>query len=127
MVIIVAFVLAIKTHRDQDLGGYITFGRAFGVAFLTGLVIAAIGLVWSFLYMQFVDPSILETVAEATRQSMQDQGMSESDIEQAWGITSMFISAPAIALMGFIFTLFGTVIFGLIVAAVMRRNPPEVV
>ncbi len=119
--------MAIKTHRDQDLGGYITFGRAFGVAFLTGLVMAVIGLVWSFLYLQLVDPSIQETIAEATRQSMRDQGMSESDIDQAWGITSMFISAPAIAIMGFIFTLLGTVITGLIVAAVMRRNPPEVV
>jgi hypothetical protein len=123
--IIVAMVLAVKTHRNEDLGGFITFGRAFGVAFLTGLVIAVIGAVWAFVFIQLVDPSILEAIEEATRTSMVDRGMSESEIEQAWGITKMFISAPAIAFFGFIFNLIGAVVVGLIIAAVMKRERPE--
>jgi hypothetical protein len=124
--IIVAMVLAVKIHRNEDLGGFITFGRAFGLAFLTGLVVAVIGFVWSFVFMQFIDPSILQVVEDATRTSMVDRGMSESEMEQAWGITKMFISAPAIAFFGFIFTLIGSVVVGLIVAAVMKRVRPEV-
>lgn len=122
VVIIVIFVLAIKTHRDQDLGGYITFGRAFGVAFLTGLVAALIGLVWTFAFFQFIDPSIQETIAEATRENMLNQGMSEEELQQAWGITSMFISPIALSLFGFVFSILGTVVLGLIVAAVMKRT-----
>ncbi len=122
--IIVAMVLAVKTHRNEDLGGYITFGRAFGLAFLTGLVVAVIGLVWSFLFLQLVDPSILDLIAEATRTSMEERGMSQSEIDQAWGITKMFISAPAIAFFGFIFTLIGSVVASLIVAAAMKRVQP---
>jgi hypothetical protein len=101
--IIVAMVLAVKIHRNEDLGGFITFGRAFGLAFLTGLVVAVIGFVWSFVFMQFIDPSILQVVEDATRTSMVDRGMSESEMEQAWGITKMFISAPAIAFFWFYF------------------------
>jgi hypothetical protein len=124
--IIVAMVLAVKTHRNEDLGGFISFGRAFGAAFLTGLVVAVIGFIWSFIFLQLIDPSILEVIAEATRTSMEERGMSASDIDQAWGITKMFISAPAIAFFGFIFTLFGSVVVGLIVAAVMKRQQPGV-
>lgn len=122
-VIITAMVLAVKTHRDEDLGGYITFGRAYGVVFLTGLIIAVISLIWSYLFMQFIDPGILETVADSTRESMLERGMSESEVEEAWGMTSMFISAPAIAGFAFIFTLVGVALIGLIVAAVMQRKP----
>ncbi len=126
VIITAVFVLAVKTHRDEDLGGFITFGRAFGLAFLTGLVLALVSLVWTYVFMEFIDPSILEAVADKTRSDMLARGMSESQVEDVWGITSKFISAPAIAAFAFIFTLIGNVIFGLIVAAVMQKKEPGV-
>ncbi len=122
---IAVFVLAVKQHRDQDLGGFITFGRAFGVAFLTGLVMAVIGTIWTFLFVQVIDPTILETVADSARNDMLEQGMDDSQIEEAWPMVSMFISGPAMAFFAFLFSVIGSVIFGLIVAAVMQKKRPE--
>ena len=39
---VVFLVLAVREYRDKHQGGFITFGKAFRVAFLTGLMIAVI-------------------------------------------------------------------------------------
>ena len=39
-------IFAIQAHRDTELGGYITFGRAFTVGFVAVMVAGLMGAVW---------------------------------------------------------------------------------
>ena len=113
-IMIGAIVLAIKYYKDELLGGSIKFGTAFKTGLATGLVMAVITAIWTFIFFSFIAPDMGTTILEASRTQMEDQGMSDEQIDQALGITKMFITPGAMT----VFVLFGTVVMAAIIAAI---------
>jgi hypothetical protein len=127
-VMIGGLVLAVRKHRDQELGGFITFGRAFGAGFLTMLVLALITAVWTYIFFNFIATDMLDLIKETSINSMvEKQGMSIEQAEAAMdNPISKSMMNPA---MFTVFAFFGIAvigtIFALIVAAIMKKTPPE--
>lgn len=117
-------VMAIKKHRDEDLGGYISFGRAFWTGFVTIIITRAIFALFSLLYTTVIHPDYAKEMQENLRTLYERQGMSEQQIEQSLGFVQMF-SNP---LIGFGFLLvwaaISGAIVGAIVAAIMQKEKP---
>lgn len=123
VVLMIAFiVLAVKEHRDKELEGMIPFGRAFGTSMLTALYMALIGAVFSFIYVQFIDPGMLDEIVREAERSMAESGSSDEEIEMGMKWVKMFTSAPMLAVWGFLANMFFALIVGLIVSAIMRRG-----
>jgi len=116
-ILIGTFLMAIKKHRE-DLGGFITFGRAFTVAFMTGLVIAVITLIWTYVYLAVIDPSILEQVQAV----MEDQIPEDNP---AAGFLSTMQSPGFMAGSAFLSRIFSALIFGLIAGGIGQRKDPN--
>ncbi|MCO6479165.1 MAG: DUF4199 domain-containing protein [Phaeodactylibacter sp.] len=120
-----AIVLAVKQHRDEELGGFISFGRSFNVGFIVSLVIALISLVWGYIFFAFVEPGLIEEILEASREQMiEQQGMSEEQAEQGLSMMSWMFTPFMMSLMGGIFSLIAGIIFSLIVGAIMKKENP---
>lgn len=127
-VMIGAMVMAINHHRDKELGGYIKFGRAFTIGFIVSLIIAVISAIWTVVFFTMIEPDLINTILEASRDRMiEQQGMSEEQVEQSMPMVKMFVSPGAMAAFAGLGTLFFGLVFSLIVAAVLKKNPPEVV
>lgn len=129
-IMIGGLVLAVRKHRDQELGGFITFGRAFGVGFLTMLVLGLITAVWTYLFFNFIATDMLELIKQASIDRMvEKQGMSVDQAEQAMNnpITKSMMNPVAFTGFALVGILFIGSIFALIVAAIMRKSPPEAV
>jgi small-conductance mechanosensitive channel len=127
-VMIGGLVLAVRKHRDQELGGYITFGRAFGVGFLTMLVLGLISAVWTYVFFNFIATDMLELVKQSSIDRMvEKQGMSVDQAEAAMNnpVTKSMMNPAAFTGFAFVGILFIGAIFALIVAAIMRKSPPE--
>ena len=123
MLIVIVFpILAIRRHRDNDLGGYISYGRGLGTGTLTALIIGLITAIWTIVLYNAIDPSIMDTIMQAQTEGMEESGMSDEDIERAMAMTSKFMTAPVMAIMGLgLYTVFGF-ITSLIAAAVLKRE-----
>jgi len=123
-VLIGAMAMAIKYHRDQQLGGYVSFGRAFYVGFIVTLIITIVSAIWMYIFFAFVEPGLVSDMMEMTREQMiEEQGMSEDQVEQAMQYTAWFMNPVGMAISGGLFTLFFGVVLSLIVAAVMQKKP----
>lgn len=121
-----AIYLATREHRDEELGGYMTYGRGVGIGSVVSLVIAGVTLVWTYVFMAFVATDLVENIRYQMEEQMREQqGMSEAEIEQAMSIAGMFAEPWMIALMAGVITFVTGLIFSLIIAAVMRNDPPE--
>lgn len=120
------FIYAAATkHRDEDLGGYISFGRAFSVGFMAVLAMAIITAVWTYIYMAFIDPGIFDTIRQASiDQMVNQQGMSEEDAERALSMMSFMWNPGMMAVFATFGTLIAGVIIDLIVSAVVKRDNP---
>ncbi len=120
-----AIVLAVKQHRDEELGGFISFGRSFNVGFIVSLAIALISLVWGYIFFAFVEPGLIEEILEASREQMiEQQGMSEEQAEQGLSMMSWMFTPFMMSVMGGIFSLIAGIIFSLIVGAIMKKENP---
>jgi small-conductance mechanosensitive channel len=129
-IMISGLVLAVRKHRDQELGGYITFGRAFGVGFLTMLVLGLVTAIWTYVFFNFIATDMLELIQQASIDRMvEKQGMSVDQAEAAMNnpVTKSMMNPVAFTGFAFVGILFIGAIFALIVAAIMRKSPPEAV
>ncbi|MCI5080714.1 MAG: DUF4199 domain-containing protein [Saprospiraceae bacterium] len=118
-----AFFMAVRHHRDEELGGSITFGRGFQVGFLASLVIAVITAIWTFVFFSFIAPDVLSTIVDASKEQMiEQQGMSAGDAEEAMGMVGWMFTAPMMTVFASIGTIITGVIISLIVAAIMKKD-----
>jgi len=121
---ITMIVLAIKQHREE-LGGYISFGRAFKTGFFTALVSALIATVWMLIYTNVVAPDMFNGMEEMMVEQWEEQGLSDEQIEQAKGMTGMFTGAVGMTIMTFVGGLIWGAILSLITGAIMKKDPPH--
>ena len=122
-VMIAAMVMGMKKYREEA-GGYMTFGKAFGVGFWASLVLAVITAVWTYVFFALVEPGLTDTILEATRENMLAQGQSEDQVDQAMQYTEPFMNPGMFSLFGGLGTLITGLIIALIAAAVTQRKPP---
>lgn len=115
VILFVSVYLAQVNHRDQELGGYMKYGRSFGVGILTSLFIGILSAIFTIILIKFIDPGMIEQQLEVQRQAMIEQGLSDEEIEQGMNFTRRFSSNPFVL---FFATVFGTMIWGLIISLV---------
>ncbi len=120
ILIIIAIVLAIKAHRDKELGGYITMGRSIGMGVATSLIIGVINGVWVIIFMTFIFPDMAEIIKDTAMEQAQAQPGQEEMVEKMVGI---FTSPFVIALMFLGMTLFMGLITSLVTGAVLKKDP----
>ncbi|MCF8246719.1 MAG: DUF4199 domain-containing protein [Saprospiraceae bacterium] len=118
IVIMATVVFAIKAHRDNDLGGYITLGRSMGVGTATALIIGAITAVWTIVFMTMIFPDMADAIKDAAMEKAQPG--QEEMTEKMVGI---FSNPFMVAIM----VVVGTVIIGfitsLVAGAIMKKDP----
>lgn len=123
-VYIIAQVMGVRQHRDVELGGYISFGRAFLVCLVIAMIMAVIGAVFNYVYLNFIDPEAMNRAMEVIREQYEEMGMSDEAIEDALQMIDMTTS-PLVQLGGGILggAIMGS-ITGLIIGASMKNEPP---
>ncbi len=114
-------------HYKKSQDGYIDFRTAFSIC--TGILIASgfILLVFNILLFNIIDPEfsseLLDITINTTVIQLEAFGMSDQQISSAIEmIESEANFSPVNMLKGFGYTIVGYTLFGLIVAAVTKKN-----
>ncbi len=114
VIYILAMVLAVKEHRDKKQQGFISLGKAMGVSYLTGLIIAIIGMIATLLYFFVINPDFYADIAA-------DQGLSLPDSGDS---SAMNLIMAGTLIVSFFVGCFTGAIAALIVSAVMKKERP---
>ena len=105
--------LGIKSYRDQDLGGHISYSKALGTGTLISLYSGIISAAFSIIFFMYIAPEMTEQIIAAAQEKMAQQGVSEEQMQVAIDWTRKFMqptwlflfSVITIVLIGFIFSL----------------------
>jgi hypothetical protein len=117
----------VLTHREfkNNNGGYMSYGQGL----ISGLVMAVIaGLISgtiSYMYIQFVDPSILEKMSEVQIEMLEKMNFPEEQMDEAIAKMEAENTASKQLTGGLISGLVGGFILSLIVSAFTKRTRPE--
>ena len=102
---------AADVYKKNYNGGFLSYGKAFSVSYLVGMVATVIAIIYGFIFIEFIDPTVMDKVIEANEQKMIDQGMTDAQIDQGLEMTKRF-TTPVFRVI------FGLVVNGVILAVV---------
>lgn len=125
--------LAGKAEK-ADNAGFLSFGEALKPTFLTYVIGSALGVLFMYILMNFIDPSLLDLQKEVAMQMVENMGKmlkaNEESMEQmreqaeasqqGFGIgTAIYTWMVSLILPG--------IIIALIISAIIKKNPESTV
>ena len=124
IITVVGLVLAHKAFKDSG-DGYMKYGQGMSISFILLVVSNVLGSAFLYIYLSFVDDSMLQMIKEKTYEQWEAQGMSDAAMAQAESIGSFFWSVGGVVTMGVVGGLIVGLIVALIVTAITKNTPPE--
>lgn len=115
--------LGVRAEREGRPDQRITFGQGFVTGILITLIGAGIGAVYTFMHFSFINPEFGDHMMVMIQQKWAETGMTGRQMDAAEKVTRIFFHPAVMAVTGFLAQLFFGVIFSLIVAAILKRNP----
>lgn len=119
--------MAVKQHRDNDLGGYISIGRSLGVTFWTGLIAGIISAVAAFIMIKFMVPDLKDKMMDAVTTQMENKGQDPEQAKKGMEMMSFMFNPAMIAVIALLGTLIYTLIFGLISGLILKKDSPRAI
>lgn len=125
--LLITAVVMYFAHKEfiRDGDGYMNYGQGLGLGTLMSLIGATISSIFTYVYIQFVNPTFLENVKQAQIIAMEEKGMSDTQIEQAMKISENFTGPTAMLIFGIVFGVFFGFIIALIISAITKKTRPE--
>ncbi len=123
---IVLIYLAHKEYKDEG-DTYMSYGQGVGIGLWMSIVSAGISSVFTYIYIKFINTSYTDFIREEQIRAMEEQGMSDSEIDQAMEIAGAFTTPEAIFGLGLIMGVIFGLIIALIVSAITKKDKPELV
>lgn len=127
VVSIVVLTLGIRAVREEQEGKYLTYGKGVGTGVLIALYSSLIGAVYSYIHLTFVNPNFADYMIEASRIKWAAAGMSESKMDGAEKFMRPLFKPLVQSLISMGLGIFFGTILSLIIAAFLKRTPPETV
>ena len=118
------YVMALREHREQELGGFMTFKRAFYLTFMIGIVSATVVLVFNFIYMNYINQGAVEAQLDITRGMMEKFGMPEDQLDAAIEKERTNLASPMSIVKGLLGMAVFSAILSLIMGAIMKKERP---
>ncbi|MDX9848433.1 MAG: DUF4199 domain-containing protein [Tenuifilaceae bacterium] len=123
-VIVGGIVYGTIRFRNDDLGGYISYGRALGFGVLISLFSSVVYGFYLYLLTAVIDPSYMEGLYQVLEETYLEMGMADDQVETMMTAVKKF-QTPLMMLISsiFSFTLMGT-IFSLITSIFIKKEEP---
>lgn len=123
-IILITIILSIQQKRTLQ-GGYINFGKAFITGLLTVVVAVVISALYTFIFLKYIDTSIVEMLLNETKETIYDQNLSEIEETRALNALKFIISPAVISLMSMLLYFFIGLFGSIFISIFLRNNPPE--
>lgn len=121
-IIIGGLIMCVKEQRDELQNGYISFGRALGVAMLTVLFSSIISGFFTYVFLKFGATDILQNMVTEIEDKMREQGQSDEQIEMSISMMSKMMQPGIVTIMGVFMSALMSLVPALIIAAVMKKE-----
>ena len=121
-IMIAGIFIAIKSFRDHEQGGYITYKRALWLGTLTSVFAGIITSFFAYLLYTFIDPGLIDKTYVIMEQAYYDAGMSDNQIEAAMVIAKRFTNPVMMMVFGFLGSVLVGFIFSLILSIFLKNE-----
>ena len=122
LLLIALIIIGIKSYRDEDLEGYISYGKSLG----TGTMIALFGGVitgfFTLLFFTYLAPEMVQRILDETQKNLTENGMSEEQIEMTISYSKKFMTPMWLFFFSILGSAFLGFLFSLIISIFMKKE-----
>lgn len=104
---------------------FISFSEGLGLGVLMSAVCAIIASMFNYVYINFIDTTILQQMRELQIEQLEQQGLSSEQIDQAMEIVSSYATPGLTFLFSMIVYVICGFIFSLVVSAIIKNTKTE--
>lgn len=119
----IGIFLTHKAYKEQG-NGLMSYGQGLGIGTVLGIVAGVLSAIFSVVYLTYIDPELMDSIMDMQRIKMEEQGMSDAEIDQAMDMASNFQSPGMLFLFATLGTIFYAFLVSLIVSIFTKRNDP---
>lgn len=125
--ILITAVVMYFAHKEfvRDGDGFMNYGQGLGLGTLMSLISAVLSSIFSFVYVKYVNTNYISNLLDIQRKGMEEQGMSEAQVDQAMSFTEKMMSPVGLLIIGILAGVFFGFIVSLIVSAITKKSRPE--
>jgi hypothetical protein len=116
--------MAQKSFKD-DGNGFMSYKQGLGIGTLMTVVASGISVIFSYIYVKFLDDSMIQIIIDKQYEEMASNGMSDGDIERTMSMTESFMTPEVMFPLAFVFSVFFGFIISLIVSAITKNPDPS--
>jgi hypothetical protein len=114
-VILVAGIIVFQiNYRNKHLGGFISYGKAFMVGFLTVVFYSIVMAIFTYVFFVYIDPGAIEEIKMAAEEGMIEGGMSDQEIDQAMKFVELMQTHAMLTM----WALLGNIVVGAILSLI---------
>ncbi|PQJ73521.1 MULTISPECIES: DUF4199 domain-containing protein [Polaribacter] len=121
---IALIIIGIKKFREAN-DGFISWGQGVKIGLGITMISAVIALVYTFLFMNYIDPTFQQQAMELQQQKWLDAGMTEEQVDNAVAMAQKFQSPGILAAIILATSAFFGFIISAIAAAIMKKSEEE--
>ena len=125
LLLLVGIFMALREFKSLN-GGYMSFSEGLGLGTLMCAVTGFIASIFSYVYTNFIDTTILQQMNDLQRNEMEARGLSSEQIDQAMEMIAKFATPSISFLIGILLYVIFGFIFSLIASAIVKNSKPEV-
>ena len=127
--VIIFAVLLVLAHKEfkAEGDGFLSFGQGLGIGTLIAVISSTMSSAFTFFYVSFINPNMIETIRDRSIAEMEESGNSQAEIDQAMPFLEMFISPVAMTIIGLLAGIFFGFIASLLVTIFTKNQDPEAI
>lgn len=116
--------LGVKEVRSETAGEYFTMGQGFIAGLKITLIAAVIAVIFSFIYIQFIDPDMMDRIMSEAEEKWDEMGTPEDAREMGRKFQGYFTNPFILSALVLVQVLFWGVLKSLVAGALLKKNPP---
>ncbi len=122
LILLGGIIWGTRQFREEQCGGYISYGRALGFGTLTAFFASVLSGLFTLIFFRFIAPDALEQLRDMAEVQMLERLPEATD--QQLEFSRMMIN-PVLMMVGTLFSYtFVGFIFSLITSAVLKKKEP---
>ncbi|MFN3488399.1 MAG: DUF4199 domain-containing protein [Emticicia sp.] len=124
ILLLLGIVMSLREFKLTN-NNFIGFSEGLGLGTLMSAVCAIIASMFNYIYITFIDTTIIQQMRELQVEQLEQQGLSSEQIDQAMEIATRFATPGLTFLFSIIGYIFFGFVFSLIVSAIIKNSKPK--
>lgn len=121
IITVLCLYFGIKSIREQNYNGFISYSRSLGTGVLISLFSTIVSIIFLIILYTVIDPNLIDKTLEESTNQMAAKGMNQDQIEQGLKMAHKFFM-PFLVIGGLFFGVLAGFIISLILSIFMKKE-----